>query len=633
MAVDDFDIDIISSFGGYVSAKDKTNVAKNVLVRGSKNVYKKDSGTIAVRPGLKRRGASDETIAGIASSYEWYTSLGATRVLRIIEETVAGNDGKLQVEAADASTWYDLMTGMSETRAVFDTWWDNTEKKDRVIFVNHEDSLKHWSGGVAEAAPQVAGGATLTKADTSTTWAQDGFATNTAGEKKFKIAGSATEYTYTGGESTTTLTGITPALPTINAGDIVLQSVITEASTPAAGFLADFIRTVNNQIYVGSYTSRLVYISNDTDFTDFVVPTPREPGDPDLLTLDNAGKGIGIRDGKAHVSAGLSDWYIVSFNQITVGTTLTEQTIVDKQKVANLSAAYAHEFIDMVGDDIVYLSQDQQLRVFGTFRNISTPKYPSLSQQIKEELQQEDFTGGHLRSVGDFIYITAPVNNKVYLHQTRESVSDEGNIVADRFWHPPQEWYATRLAVIGGVEFVHSSQNPQLYQVWNTEQWHDDSPDDVPVPYEGRMKMSYRSHGRRQGILTFDKVYYEGYILSNTTLKTEILYDYLGASGENLYYLNKPGEEAALFDQAGRFGLGGDLVGEQTLGGGITETGEQNLPKFRIIVGTKKTDCFEYEIDIFSDEADSRWEILAMGTNATQSPRQAVFIKNSDEIV
>ena len=49
---------IISEFGGYNSANDKTKVNPALMVSGSLNVYKKINGNIANRPGLARRGAA-----------------------------------------------------------------------------------------------------------------------------------------------------------------------------------------------------------------------------------------------------------------------------------------------------------------------------------------------------------------------------------------------------------------------------------------------------------------------------------------------------------------------------------------------------------------------------------------------
>ena len=79
-------------FGGYVSAVDRTTVGRRFMVRGSKNVYLKKSGTIANRPGLKRRGSIDTTSADVKSSVTWDTSLGFTRPVQL-------SNGKIQVES------------------------------------------------------------------------------------------------------------------------------------------------------------------------------------------------------------------------------------------------------------------------------------------------------------------------------------------------------------------------------------------------------------------------------------------------------------------------------------------------------------------------------------------------------
>lgn len=619
-----FDFDLIDSFEGYVSSKDKTNVARNVLVEGSQNVYKPISGNITVRSGLKRYGLPDATVAAIKSSYEWYSSLGMVYPFRVVGATSAGNDAKLQVMSTivDGETplWYDLMTGLTLTRFVFNPWYSDTEKKDRILFVKGDSNLHHWSGGLTKVAAQAAGGSTLVLSDTTSTWLLQGFS-NTSGEKTFTINGSSMVYTYTGGENTNTLTGITPALPAITADTVVLQQVLTEADTPAAGYTNDFIKTIGNQVHVGSYTSRLIYISSSTDFTDYTVPSPRTAGTPNLLTLDNTAKGISVRQGNAHISAGLSDWYVVSYEALDVGGTQVQNTIVDKQETAALSAALAHEFIDNVGDDIVYLSQDQQLRLYGIFRNITQAKYPSLSQAIKTELEGVNFTGGHVRAIGDRVYITSPVEGKTYFHESRETVDQAGNVISERFWHPPQIWNVSRVALINGVEYGHSNANPQLYQLWNTGQWRDDSPTDDAVPYDCNMVLSYRQHERRQGLLEFDKVYVEGYLLQGTSLSLRIRKDYLDPNPQ-INVLNNLTTPASLFPPNNPEVIGGSLIGDVSIGGVTVEQGF--FPKFRVISQSELGSVFEYQLEVFSSTADSAWEILAIGTNASQASESAV---------
>lgn len=612
-----FQFHLISEFAGYNSSRDKTNINESYAVRGSKNVYKKLSGTWSSRPGMKRRGEADTTVADIKSAYVWNTSLGETLPLRVC-------NSKLQVESKllDGSTyaWYDLMTSLTKTRFVFDTWWDNTNKKDILLFVMGNSNLYSWSGGITKIASGTTN--TITKSDTTTTFAEDGFSSTGT------IIIGGVEYAYTGGTGTSTLTGVTPDASAITT-NVGVEKPITNTNKPASGFTVDFIKTVNNQIYCGSYNSRLVYVSTNSDYTDYsTIATPRVVGNAILLTLDNNPKGITVRNGKAHIGAGSSDWYIVNLTQTTISTAITETVAVEKKHLSALQAPLAHEFIDVVGDTIVYLSQDNQVRTFGDYTSVYQPAFPCLSQAVFSELEEEDFTGGHLRTIGDFIYITSPLSGKVFLHQTRLSVDANGVMQAERFWHPYQQWNATRIEEIDGVVYAWSASNPQIYQVWDTLQWHDDSPSDESLPYDCVLRMAYRNHGRRQGMITFDKLYTEGYISPGTNLKAYILYEYQGAQNITNSILNSVEIPCKTFVGSVAPAIGDASIGDNPLGDGLTEesSDQEQLPKFKVIKSLSLTNCSEYQVVIYSDTIDSRWEVLSLGTNATLSDQNMVHL-------
>ena len=688
-----FEVNVLSDWRGYNSSYDKTKIAPNFLVSGSQNVYKKRTGNVANRPGLLRRGDANSALSGVSSEFVWNTSWGAQYVIWIANSL-------LQVEIDE--TWYTLLSGVTDTRYVFDTWWDNTLKKDQVLMVNGNDYIQTWSGGYTTILSSTA--TTITKND-STTWQQAGFdasslatigssssqfditnpsgttfrytwdgtgtdptitATSvpvgsyillgaqnfsTANNGLFVVTGSGsnyfevtnasgvvesnktigtgyiysnfkkvvniggTAYAYTGGENTTTLTGVTPSASGISVNAVALQAVITTYNTPADGFSNDFIKVINNQAYVGSYTSRLCYISSSTDYTDFVVPTPREPGDPDLITLDGVLKGIGVRQGKAHIGFGTGSWAIVSFSDITVGTTLTQQTTVNVKPVAIGQAPYAHEFIDTVGDSLVYLAQDNQVRTFGDFTNLFQPGYPSLSQEICTELEAVDFTGGALRCIGEFTYITAPNIGTTYLYQVRQSVDASGQVVAERLWHSPFIWNATRVDAIGTDIVVFSNSNPQVYYAWDTNQWYDDSPSDEELPYNSVAAFAYRSNNRRQGLQEFDKVFTEGYISGGGTLSLTVNYDFQGSTNQLVTVVNSVERPVYTFSQQVA-SLGDESLGEASLGDQLVD---ESIPKFKCINSMPLVSCFEYQLVYSSDTTNSRWEILASGTNSELS--------------
>ena len=702
-AAKNYDFQILSQWKGYNSANDKTNIAENVYVFGSQNIFKKLNGNLSVRPGLKRIGAADTAQSPVSSEYVWNTSLGGTYPLWVA-------DSKLEVYVE--GVWSTLQT-VTETRYVFDKWWDNTLKKDVCLFVNGNDYIQMWTGGSATIAS--ATGSTITKSGSSS-WQQSGFmptsetpaggattqfditepvadtirytwdttgtdpvinattapvgsyvyinaqnfdaanngvfvvtgvganyfeVTNASGvaesnktigtgslylnTKKVLVIGGVL-YGYTGGETTTTLTGVIKDPSALVATTVVLQGVYIYDNKPADGFSNDFIKIINNQVYVGSYTSRLCYISSNTDFTNYTVPSPRIAGSPELLTLDDTLNGIGVRQGLAHISIGSGRWAVISFTDVTVGTDLTQQTKVDIKPVANQAAAYAHEFIDNNGDNLVYLAKDQQVRTFGDFNNSFVAAYPSLSQEISTELSAETFTGGGLRCIGDFTYVTAPNSGKTYLYQVRQTVDDNNQVVVERLWHSPFIWNATRIDDYNGTVVAFSNANPQMYQTWDTNQWYDDSPSDEQLPYTSTLALSYRTGGRRQGLLSFDKLFTEGYLTTGTPLNLTVNYNYLGVTNIITVPINSVERPAYVFTPSVG-SLGDTSLGENPLGDELGEGAE--LSKFKVINSLSLTNVFEYQPIYSSETTNAQWEILAVGTNShVEEQEQANFIIN-----
>lgn len=477
--------------------------------------------------------------------------------------------------------------------------------------------------------------ASITLSGTPTA-AQDGF--DSSGT--IVINGHTYTYGFTSGK---TMYGVSTDPSGEAVGSVVIQSLITYTTPqnapnlritgfPFAGYICDFLKVIGNRVHIGSYTSREIPISSSDSFLNYTVPSPRSSGDPELLILDNTAKGISASKGNAFISAGTKDWYEISYSSLTVDTVVSEVTAVDKLPTADLSAALAHEFIDTVGDNIVYLSQDQQVRSLGTWRNLTSPKIPSLSQAIFDEIAGETFISGfsvgQLRAVGDFIYLTAPIVGKMFFYQSREEVDEVGNVVAERLWHAPFVNGIAKIAVIAGIEFFHSNQNPQLYRLWNTGQFHDDSPSG-PVPYTSRLNMSYLNNGTRLGMNFFNRLFYEGYMSENTQLYGEVAVELYGSKTLQQVDINSQANPATFFI-ANPNSLGDDSLGDNPLGIPINTLGigQQSLPKFRAIRKVNPVNNFEYGLNVFSNNLDDQWEILCLGANvAINTAQQAGFLQ------
>lgn len=152
----EFSLNSTFSKHGYRNREDLTNLPPGILVSPSQNVLTNVDGTVSNRKGYTLDGASSTTLAGILSSYDWFTSKGYERNLRAGFLTSAGNDGKLQYRFVDSSgnvTWTDLLTGLTSTVFNFTTFWDfTTEKITLMLGVNGTSNIFEWSGAIGTMA-------------------------------------------------------------------------------------------------------------------------------------------------------------------------------------------------------------------------------------------------------------------------------------------------------------------------------------------------------------------------------------------------------------------------------------------------------------------------------------------------
>lgn len=759
-------------FLGYNSQQDPTNLSSQYLVGGSKNVYLTNTGTVEVRPGLKRIGDIDISQDGIVASYEFETAGGVSLPIRVLQS------GTMQFRFSDV--WYDLKT-FDNSRFIFSLWWDDANKKEELIMVNGDSNLYMWTGAFIPAvgattsgtsifmqstnaavnvlslrstddsvnvgsnspqspdgtenmaaivfdinppvgsityaiasdgpsksgtvtivlAPTLPGGMSttsatvligstkedtlanllaflnnpggssagyvgITDADTitaigyqsyasvsslrtggDTTWDELGFVNSGPSDPDPTIVVDGIDYTYDviAGNYLVNISGV----PT--EGDAGYQGIVTTEDTPTADGANDFIVTLNNQLFVGSYSSKVIYISADNGYTDFTNLGDLISGDPDFAIIDELPTGMVVKGQAVYIFAGSSNTYLLTPNvSVPIEQPISGSvshalvvTTVDKQVGAGKSAAISQEFITTVGTDIIYLAQDHQLRQLGIVRNIVTQKTPSLSKMIRQELIDEDFTGGSIRAVDEFTYITSVVSGRTYLYQVRDDVDNIGNLTSTRLWQPPQEWGISTVAVIDGVVYGYSSTNPQIYQLWDTDQWHDDSIQDVPSPYECTARYAYENNGLKTGLVEFDMCYYEGYIAPNSALTGRIRFDYLGGTKNDdqdgvqdvvISSLDEPGGNGnegqhgmVLFAGESDAELGVSIVGTDQIGGTIDAL--KGFPKFRVIQDILEIDVFEYQVELYSYEADSRWSVKCFGVNASQSVNNPVFLRKS----
>lgn len=587
---------LIQNFLGYQNKKDVSNTDPRYLITGSHDVLVNDGEKISTRDGYTVDGQSNSALTPIKSSYDWNTSTGTEVNLRSYYD-------ELEYRYVDSNgdvTWNRLANGYGDNvKFRFAEWWSSTEGQDLLLFVNGSSNLYMWSGGITTFASATA--TTLTKQGTET-WTESRFLV--AGTRTVVINGVTA--TYTGGENTTTLTGVSVDFSATAVGTLITQGIQTNATTPGSTFSNDIIAVNKNQVYVGDETRRDVFVSKNTSYTDYTFSSPRIPGDGALLTLDSSTVGFAVQEDAIYISAGKNDWYQVTFTLSSDNT--KEVMAIQKLKSGTQQAAQSQEMIGKIKNSIVFISNEPTMDTLGRVENINTPQSVPLSNPIKIDFDDYDFTNAHVKYFRNQTFVALPAESKVLIYD------HENN-----YWQPPQTLPVIRLAIIDGELYGHSSAVPETYKLFDITVQTDDG-----NPIEHVAVFAYRNLGKRYGKKHFDEYYTEGYIGGSSIISATYKYDF-GGFTQILTKNIDASDPDIIFSTSADGSLGKVPLGHSPLGS-ITDS-ISGLPKFRIIHSLAKPAFYEYTVQYSSDEEGYQWQLLAHGGNVVESSSDAIEIK------
>ena len=588
---------ITKSFNGYANKIDRTKLPVNFLVEGSQNVLSTDGENIKIREGYTLLGASSTTTEPIESSYDWETHNGVSRNIRVYDDGT--NDGTLEV--LYESSWIEIGNGYTTAVMNFAEYWDTNEVEDVLLFVNGDANIYAWSGGIAKIGVTTAN--TIQLLDTTTTWSEERFISNGTDYDKI-ITINGTDYTYTGGESTDTLTGVTPDPSGEASGSISTQTITTKVNKPASGVKNDLIAVLENQVYIGSLTNRQVFKSAVNDFTDYTYSSPRLTGEGALLTLDSSPTGFIVQEEYLYISAGKDQWYRIIFEMSS--DLLNETIFVKRLNTTAQESARSQSSIAKIKNQVVYISNEPTLDSLGRIENVDTPQSVNMSDSIKTDFDGYDFTNTHLKYYKNNLYIALPVEGLVLIYN-----------ISKGFWEAPQILPVRRFAIIDGELYGHSSNVTETYKLF-------DGYNDNENPIEAVAKFAYQDFGARAWLKNFDEHFTEGYISTNTKLDLQLNYDYDGFTSVKEYEIEGD-DEAILFQSITDSSLGKSSLGKEPLGGPIDAIEE--LSKFRIKHTIIKDDFFEVQVAYSTNQLNARWEILSFGSNTYLSTNDSINIK------
>lgn len=593
------EFNLVENFNhGYRNREEPTKLPPGVLVAGSQNVLTNTSGRVGITKGYTLDGSSSVVIAPILSSFDWKTAKGYERHLRAGFLTSAGNDGKLQfryVNSAGTVIWTDLMTGLTSTSFNFVDFWDyNTEKIALLLFVNGAAQITEWSGATTTYASSTTN--TITKQGT-TTWAQEGFYAN--GTRQVTING--TVYTYTGGEGTTTLTGVTPD-PTgagIAVGDLVFQTVRTTTNGSMTGLpllTNDIIGVLNNQVYVGSFTNNDVYVSKTNNYKDYSFSATRAPSQGAILNLGETPIAFAPQEEEMYIGT-KNQWYLTKF---TLSADLSAESLtVGPLKTASRQGPKSQALTSKDKNNVVFISNEPVLSAIGRVQNIyQTPQITDLSFPIVNDMNDYNFTDGSVAYWKNYILVAVPKSSLIRIYnQTNPSGA---------YWEAPVTYPISRFSIIEGDLYGHSYLTSESYHLFTGYNFNGSAID-------ARAIFSYNHYNARFASKSMDELYIEGRITQNGTLNFGVTYDTDGCATETSYTLD--GNSAFVCTYNDVNALGKNPLGKKPLGG---DNLVSTLPPLFRMIQTFTRSAFYLEQTSFSSLAkDFQWELICFGSNAS----------------
>lgn len=594
---------VVDSFKGYVSKPDITNIGPGYLVIGSKNVSINTSSRLEFDKGYRLDGAISTVVAPITSSYDYESKVNADLNIRVGFRDAAAN-GKMQFRYVYGTTvtWTDLFTSISRDIWRFTTFWNDVELTRLCLMVNGDGSVYEWNGAVASVLSNTA--ATITKTGTRT-WAEDGFNITTG---KSVVIGGVT-YTYTGGETTLTLTGLA-GLPALTVGASVHQlptSILTTTIVNMpSNFKPDLIATLDNQVYYGSTQNQNIWVSKFGNYKDCSFTTlGRKPTEGATARVDSLVTGFEPQETVMVIHAGANQIYETKF--VLSNDQTVESFDVDRKKTGKKQAAKTQEFITKSINDSIFLTNEPTLQTYGRVsNNFAINQLSNISDIIENDMNSLDFTGGQVFYNRQYVYITVPVSSLIYRYN-----------MDTKAWQAPYYCPVTRLYSVNGELYGHSSTTSESYKLYKGGSARSTTDADG-LPMEYIADFSYMNFGTRTNQKTVTEMYSEGYIDVSTDVSSIANFETGGCGssvdftidGENTNYVCLPTDGNSF----GKSSFGAEPIG------GFSSANLLGLPpKFRVFKTTVPVNFYEVQPRYYAFGKSINFQLLAFGFDATES--------------
>lgn len=438
------------------------------------------------------------------------------------------------------------------------------------------------------------------------TWAAERFATT--GTRQINIGG--TIFSYTGGENTPTLTGVSADPSGVSSvGLFVFQPIVTNTPTGGdfpVGQLIDIIEVNINQAYYGYSKGRNVYITKVSSFTDCGYNvTVRKAGEGGTIFLDNNCVGIAASKELTQISAGVSDIYNITFEPFSDGVTagMGEVIRVKKLETAYGQGAISPDCFVKIKNGILYISNEKTIDFLGNVENITSTQSKPLSDPIRRLLQSIDLTGAQGVYTQNYVLYLLPAASMMLMYDVERGI-----------WQPPQLISGSSISVIAGIPHIHSAITDESYELFS-------GLTDNGAPISKAAYTNIDTYGSRSKKKIYDEVWIEAIVNGGAeNVEASLQCGYQGATFVHSFTFGFNDEDRFIEIPAISTGIGTSEFGTVPLGSLFTDPtldpdiGE--LKKIYKISSTNIQEAYTHQMIFTNSETGSYFEIVAYGVNA-----------------
>ena len=400
--------------------------------------------------------------------------------------------------------------------------------------------------------------------------------------------------------------GVVVTTGTLAVGDRMYTSLVSTRNSSmnfASDYTIDFVGMYRNQLYLGCSKSRLVYISHATakgsfsfSFVNFT--TSLDVGGPRTITIDDTCGGFeptkdgmviyGSTDSIFKRSVVISSDQTKEFSEITRLETAPRQGLAAPLAKLNIKNA------------LVNITNEKTLDTLGFLENISELQTTPISDIIKSDFENTDFTNASLFYFERNLFVLAPESAVIFWYDLQR-----------KLWQAPitftQEVMGMMSVTEDGNLLVHSAQKDSSYFLFQGD-------NDNGVAIESNATFAYNHLGERYrskivGVFTQD-----GYISANGVLNRILEYGFKGSQGNYQMSFNG-GNTAFLYYERADGGLGKAPLGQRTLGGNslVEITPER---RFLFADNFPQAEFYMIRVSYSMTTINGTWSLVSYGMDA-----------------